>query len=104
MRTIALAAFAMSLIGSGAAYAEVLEIGSASHAPVFATTSGNSSYVVDAGSAHRAPVFAYPSGTSGDVIEIGNAHTAPVFAAVHGSAAAVQVAGSQPGGTVAETN
>jgi hypothetical protein len=80
MRTLAYATLAFSLITSGAAFADAIEVGSASHAPVFATESGNSSNVVDVGSAHRAPVFAYPSGNIGGVIEIGNASHAPVFA------------------------
>jgi hypothetical protein len=104
MRTIALAAFAVSLIGSSAAYADALVTGTAKIPPVFAVPSGNTSYVVDAGSASRAPVYAYPSGTSGDVIEIGNAHSAPVFAQVHRAGAEAQVASGQPGGTAAGNN
>jgi hypothetical protein len=98
MRTLAYATLAFSLISSGAAFADAVEIGNASHAPVFATVSGNASDVVDAGSASRAPVFAHRSGNSGDVIEIGTASHAPVFAAE------LRVAGGQPGGTAAGSN
>jgi hypothetical protein len=104
MRTIALAAFAISLLGSSAAFADATVIGTAHSAPVFAVPSGNTSVVPDVGTANRAPVFALPSGTSGDVIEIGTAHIAPIFAQDHSASFAVPVASSQPSGPVMANN
>jgi hypothetical protein len=106
MRTFALAAFAISLVGSGAAYADALVVGNAKIAPVFANPSGDTSLVVDAGTANRAPVFAVRSGTTGDVIEIGNASTAPVFAEHdrYGVASEARMAAGQSNGAALGNN
>jgi|GEM_PF-1341199 len=82
MRTIALAAFALSLLTSGAAFADAIQIGNANQAPVFAVRSGNTALITDVGSASRAPVFAATSGNGQIVTEIGSAKRAPVFAQV----------------------
>jgi len=82
MRTITLAAFALSLLGSGTAFADVVQIGSATRAPVFAVTSGTSAAVADIGTAWRAPLFAVTSGNGHVLTDIGSASRAPMFAAV----------------------
>jgi hypothetical protein len=100
MRPLALAAFAISLLGSSAAFADAIVVGTAHIPPVFAVPSGNSSLVADVGNAAYAPVFAFPSGNTGDTIEIGTAHIAPVFAQHYGPATEAQLASGQPVGAV----
>ena len=83
MRTLALATLALSLLGSGAAFADVIQTGTASRAPVFAPESGNTAAVTDIGSATQAPAFAYTSGKAVVVTDIGSASRAPVFMSTH---------------------
>ena len=79
MRTLAIATFALSLLGSGAAFADAIEVGSASQAPVFAVESGNTADISDIGSASRAPVFSGLAGNGQIVTDVGTASRAPVF-------------------------
>ena len=86
MRTLALAAFVASLAISGSAFADAIQTGTASRAPVFAVASGNAAAVTDIGSASRAPAFASTVGTGQVVVQTGTATHAPVFALVQSGA------------------
>jgi len=88
MRTLVFATMALSMLGSGAAFADATQIGDANQAPVFATVSGDTSAVIDVGNASQAPVFGQVSGNAATVTEIGNANHAPVFTVIGGDAVA----------------
>jgi opacity protein-like surface antigen len=91
MRSLALAAFALTLATSGAAFADAIQVGNAHQAPVFATQSGNTTLVTGIGTANTAPVFAATAGNGQVVIDVGTAKRAPVFAQV-GSATDLHLA------------
>jgi hypothetical protein len=79
MRTLAFATLAFSLISGSAAFADSIQTGDASQAPVFATAPGDTSDVADVGSANRPPVFDHAYGSGTLVTQVGNANRAPEF-------------------------
>ena len=80
MRIFVLTSCALSLLTSGTALADAVQVGTAHRAPAFAQPSNVSARVVDIGTASRAPLYAVTSGNGPMIVKVGSASHAPTYA------------------------